>query len=181
MQEWQRGLPLLGFEPWRPAQTAYELHISHWKGELPQLNVGVHWTYGHSAVGVFGQFLYQGKPVFGFKSTAEGNPLGRYERNVYIDTHNSVYGDGYWRESGILTHNPSGAFCHSFVPQKPFPGYPRRRCARQRPATNTASPSWAPGSCRSSRSRCPASTSGRARRTRCRRRSPPSVCGTRRC
>ena len=124
LQSWQRGLPLLGFKPWRPGQTAYELHVSHWSGDLPQLTVGVHWTYGHSAIGVFGQFLYQGKPVYGFKSTAEGNPLGRYERNVYIDTHNSVYGDGFWRESGILTHNPSGTFCHSFVPQKPFPGYP---------------------------------------------------------
>ena len=124
LQSWQRGLPLLGFKPWRPGQTAYELHVSHWSGDLPALTVGVHWTYGHSAVGVFGQFLYEGKPVYGFKSTAEGNPLGRYERNVYIDTHNSVYGDGFWRESGILTHNPSGTFCHSFVPQKPFPGYP---------------------------------------------------------
>jgi hypothetical protein len=124
VQLWQRGLPLLGFKPWRPAQTAYELHISHWSGELPQLTVGVHWTYGHSAIGVFGQFLYQGKPVYGFKTTADGNPLGRYERNVYIDTHNSAYGDGYWRESGILTHNANGTFCHSFVPQKPFPGYP---------------------------------------------------------
>jgi hypothetical protein len=124
LQSWQRGLPLLGFKPWRPAQTAYELHLSHWSGALPQLTVGVHWTYGHSAIGVFGQFLYQDKPVFGFKSTAAGNPLGRYERNVYIDTHNSAYGDGYWRESGILTHNPTGSFCHSFVPQKPFRGYP---------------------------------------------------------
>ena len=96
----------------------------HWSGALPQLTVGVHWTYGKSAIGVFGQFLYQDKPVYGFRSTAEGNPLGRYERNVYIDTHNSAYGDGWWRESGILTHNASGTFCHSFVPQKPFPGYP---------------------------------------------------------
>jgi hypothetical protein len=124
LQNWQRGQALLGFKPFLPVHTAYELHVSHWSGALPQLTVGVHWTYGHSAIGVFGQFLYQGKPVFGFKSTAEGNPLGRYERNVYIDTHNSVYGDGYWRESGILTHNPLGVFCHSFVPQKPFPGYP---------------------------------------------------------
>jgi len=124
LQTWQRGLPLLGFKPWRPAQSAYETHVSHWSGELPALAVGVHWTYGHSAIGVFGQFLYAGKPVFGFKSTAEGNPLGRYERNVYIDTHNSAYGTGWWRESGILTHNPTGTFCHSFVPQKPFPGYP---------------------------------------------------------
>ena len=124
LQSWQRALPLLGFKPWTPAQQATETHISHWSGDLPQLTPGVHWTYGHSAIGVFGQVLYQGKPVFGFRSTADGNPLGRYERNVYIDTHNSVYGDGFWRESGILTHNPTGTFCHSFVPQKPFPGYP---------------------------------------------------------
>jgi hypothetical protein len=124
LQSWQRGLPLLGFKPWTAAQSAYEVHVSHWSGPLPALTVGVHWTYGHSAIGVFGQFLYQDKPVYGFKSTAAGNPLGRYERNVYIDTHNSAYGDGFWRESGILTHNPTGTFCHSFVPQKPFPGYP---------------------------------------------------------
>jgi len=126
IQSFQRALPLLGFKPWNARQTAFELHVSHWSGDLPGLSVGVHYTYDHSAIGVFGQFLYQGKPVYGFKSTAEGNPLGRYERNVYIDTHNSVYGSGYWRESGILTHNPTGAFCHSFVPQKPFPGYPSK-------------------------------------------------------
>ena len=124
LQAWQRGLPLLGFRPWRPAQTAWELHVSHWTGDLPILNVAVHRTYGGSAVGVFGQFLYRGVPVYGFHSTADGNPLGRYERNVYIDTHDSAYGPGWRRESGILTHNPTGAFCHSFVPQRPFPGYP---------------------------------------------------------
>src|SRR5262249_55989066 len=48
----------------------------------------------------------------------------RYGRNVYIDTFNSVYGTGWRRESGILAHKPIGTFCHSFVPQKPFPGYP---------------------------------------------------------
>jgi hypothetical protein len=126
LQSWVRGQPLLGFKPFLPVHTASELHVSHWSGELPALTVGVHWTYDHSAIGVFGQFLYMNKPVYGFKSTAEGNPLGRYERNVYIDTHNSVYGDGWWRESGILTHNPTGSFCHSFVPQKPFPGYPSK-------------------------------------------------------
>jgi hypothetical protein len=124
LQSWQRALPLLGFKPWNASQTAFELHVSHWTGALPELTVAVHWTYGHSAIGVFGQFLYRDAPVHGFKSTAQGNPLGRYERNVFIDTHNSVYGSGFRRESGILTHNPSGTFCHSFVPQKPFPGYP---------------------------------------------------------
>ena len=54
----------------------------------------------------------------------DGNPHDRYGRNVYIDTYNSAYGPGWRRESGILAHRPTGTFCHSFVPQKPFPGYP---------------------------------------------------------
>jgi hypothetical protein len=127
LQSWQRALPLLGFAPFRPGQRLWEMHVSHWTGDLPVLTVAVHWTYGHSAIGVFGQLLYQGVPVHGFHSTREGNPLGRYERNVFIDTHNSVYGKGWKRESGILTHNPNGTFCHSFVPQKPFPGYPSKK------------------------------------------------------
>jgi hypothetical protein len=131
LQSWQRNLPLLGFAPWTDAQRAYELHVSHWSGALPQLQVGVHWTYGGSAVGVFGRLTYDDQPVYGFRSTAAGNPLGRYERNAYIDTFNSPYGPGWARESGILTHNPTGTFCHSFVPQKPFPGYPDQN---QRPA-----------------------------------------------
>ncbi len=127
LQSWQRALPLLGFAPFRPGQRAWELHVSHWTGELPVLTAAVHWTYGHSAIGVFGQVVYQGNPVHGFHSTRQGNPLGRYERNVFIDTFDSAYGPGWKRESGILTHNPNGTFCHSFVPQKPFPGYPSRK------------------------------------------------------
>jgi len=35
-----------------------------------------------------------------------------------------VYGAGWKRESGILTHKGTGTFCHSFVPLRPFAGYP---------------------------------------------------------
>jgi len=124
IQSWQRRLPLLGFDPWKPEQTAVELHVSHWSGDLPKFEVYTHWTYGGSWQGLFGRLTYAGNPVHGFRSTAEGNPLERYSRNVYIDTFNSAYGAGWRRESGILTHRPTGTFCHSFVPQKPFPGYP---------------------------------------------------------
>jgi hypothetical protein len=127
IQSWQRALPLLGFAPFKPGQRVWEMQISHWTGDLPVLEVAVHWTYGHSAIGVFGRLTYDGVPVHGFHSTKEGNPLGRYERNVFIDTHNSAYGKGWKRESGILTHNPNGGFCHSFVRQKPFPGYPSKK------------------------------------------------------
>ena len=124
LQSWQRSLPLLGFDPWLPSQTQYELHLSHWSGELPKLEVYAHWTYGGEWQGLFGRLTYLGNPVHGFGSTGDGNPRDRYGRNVYIDTFNSVYGAGWRRESGILVHKPTGTFCHSFVPQKPFPGYP---------------------------------------------------------
>ena len=73
---------------------------------------------------MFGKLTYNGEPVHGISSTATGNPNDRYGRNMYIDTFNSAYGPGWKRESGILVHTPGGSFCHSFVPQKPFPGYP---------------------------------------------------------
>jgi hypothetical protein len=124
LQSWQRGLPLLGFEAWKPEQLAYETHVSHWSGPLPQLELYAHWTYGGQFQGVFGRLTYLGEPVHGFGSTSTGNPRDRYGRNVYIDTFNSVYGAGWRRESGILLHSPFGTFCHSFVPQRPFAGYP---------------------------------------------------------
>jgi len=124
LQSWQRGLPLLGFDAWKPAQTAFELHLSHWTGDLPKLEVYAHWTYGGQWQGLFGKLTYLDNPVHGFGSTGDGNPMDRYGRNVYIDTFNSAYGAGWRRESGILAHKPTGTFCHSFVPQKPFPGYP---------------------------------------------------------
>jgi hypothetical protein len=124
LQSWQQNLPLLGFAPWNAAQSAHELEVSHWSGPLAQLTVAEHWTYGDTAIGLFGQVTYNGQPVHGFHATVEGNPNDRYERNVYIDTDNSAYGPGWARESGILLHTPNGTFCHSFVPQKPFPGYP---------------------------------------------------------
>ena len=124
IQRWQRALPLLGFDPWKPSQTAFELHLSHWTGELSKIEVHSHWTYGGQWQGLFGRFTYLGQPIFGFGSTGEGNPFDRYGRNVYIDTFNSAYGSGWKRESGILVHKGTGTFCHSFVPQKPFPDYP---------------------------------------------------------
>jgi len=124
VQAWQRNLPLLGFDAWRPEQLAVETHVSHWSGPLPELELYAHWTYGGQFQGVFGRLTYLGQPVHGFGSTSTGNPRDRYGRNVYIDTLDSAYGPGWRRESGILLHTPNGTFCHSFVPQKPFPGYP---------------------------------------------------------
>jgi hypothetical protein len=125
LQSWQRRLPLLGFDPWLPLQSSFELHVSHWSTELPVLEAFVNWTYAFQWQGVFGRVSYLGQPVFGFSSSGEGNPRDRFSRNVYIDTLNSAYGAGWKRESGILTHKGTGTFCHSFIAgQKPFAGYP---------------------------------------------------------
>ena len=124
VQSWQRLLPLLGFDAWKAEQLAVETHVSHWSGPLPELELYAHWTYGGQFQGVFGRLTYLGQPVHGFSSTSTGNPRDRYGRNVFLDTLNSAYGRGWKRESGILLHTPNGTFCHSFVPQRPFPGYP---------------------------------------------------------
>jgi hypothetical protein len=124
VQSWQRRLPLLGFDPWLPVQSSFDLLVSHWRGELPVLEAYVHWTYGGRWQGIFGRLTYLGQPVYGFGANAKGVPKDRYGRNVYIDTLNSAYGPGWKREAGILTHKATGTFCHSFVPQRPFPSYP---------------------------------------------------------
>jgi hypothetical protein len=124
VQAWQRRLPLLGFDPWLPAQSSWELHLSHFSGELPKLEVYANWTYNGRWQGLFGRYSYLGQPIFGFGANAKGVPKDKYGRNLYIDTFNSAYGPGWKRESGILTHRGTGTFCHSFVPQKPFAGYP---------------------------------------------------------
>jgi hypothetical protein len=124
VQAWQRRLPLLGFDPWLEAQSSWELHLSHFSGELPKLEVYANWTYNGRWQGLFGRYSYLGQPIFGFGANAKGVPKDKYGRNLYIDTYNSAYGPGWKRESGILTHKGTGTFCHSFVPQKPFAGYP---------------------------------------------------------
>jgi hypothetical protein len=124
VQAWQRRLPLLGFEPWLPHQSNWELHVAHFSGELPKLEVFPNWTYGGRWHGLFGRYSYLGQPIFGFGANAKGVPKDKYGRNLYIDTLNSPYGPGWRRESGILTHRGTGTFCHSFVPQRPFTGYP---------------------------------------------------------
>ena len=124
IQAWQRRLPLLGFDPWLPQHTNWELHVAHWSGTLPVLEAHPNWTYDGRWQGVFGRYSYLGAPVFGLSSNTKGVPKDKYGRNLYIDTLNSEYGSGWKRESGILTHKGTGTFCHSFVPQRPFSGYP---------------------------------------------------------
>ena len=51
LQSWRRLAPMRGVAPFRPEQNAYELHVSHWSGPLPVLEVSPNWTYGGDTAG----------------------------------------------------------------------------------------------------------------------------------
>ena len=112
LQSWQRALPNYGL-PASGKSAVWELRLSHWRGETAQLTVNLNWaykTYHH----IFGSFTYLGKPVHGYKSTPGGNPLDTFGRNLYLDTFNSAYGQGWKRENSFLMHKGTGKFCYGF-------------------------------------------------------------------
>ena len=123
LQSWQRKLPMRGFDPWTDAQKAFELHLSHWSGDLPVLEIHQHWTYGGSLQGFFGRLVYQDQPVYGTRSPS-AKVADPWARNIYIDAFNSDYGSGWRHDTAINTHPPSGGFCYTFVHQAPPAGYP---------------------------------------------------------
>ena len=144
MQSWQRLLPMRGFAPLRPQQAAFGFNLSHWSGPLAQLDVSQNWTYDGTWTGLFGHLTYGGAPVFGFKTPSSTRRGDGYARYVYIDTHDSVYGPGWNHDAAKVLHLRNGAFCYSFVPQVPPPGYPDRTRGRPATATSSASRCWVP-------------------------------------
>ena len=123
LQRWQRLLPMRGIPPFRPGQAAYELHVSHWSGPLPELEVSQNWTYGGRWQGLFGRLTYLGRPAYGFR-TPSSIRRDAYGRFFYIDTYDSAFGPGWRHDAGKVAHSRNGAFCYSFVPQWTPPGYP---------------------------------------------------------
>ena len=119
LQSWQRMLPNYGVAP-NATQAVWELRLSHWTGPLPELTVNTNWAY-HKYDHLFGTFLYNGAPVHGFRSTAGGNPLDTFGRNLYVDTFNSAYGSGWKRENSFLMHKGTGTFCYGFYPHGSHP------------------------------------------------------------
>jgi hypothetical protein len=119
VQEWQRKLPDYGVRG-PLADDAWEVHLSHWTGALPVLTIYTDWAW-HQWNHLYGTFTYDGQPVFGLSSTSSGQPLDSFGRNVYLDTFNSVYGNGWMRENSFLTHKGDGVFCYSV---NPHPGHP---------------------------------------------------------
>ncbi len=114
IQSWQRMLPNYGLVP-SAKQAVWELRLSHWTGPLAVLTVHTNWAY-RQFDHLFGTFTYDGSAVHGFASTAQGNPLDRFGRNLYVDTFDSAYGTGWRRENSFLMHKGSGDFCYGFYP-----------------------------------------------------------------
>lgn len=114
LQKWPRMLPPYGFRP-TGAESAVEMHLSHWSGALPEFVVKQDWVY-RDYDHLYGWLRYKGKGVYGFKAGTWGAPLDSWGRNVYVDTYNSAYGRGWRRENAFLTHTGTGAFCYGFYP-----------------------------------------------------------------
>ena len=87
-----------GFAPFKKEHTDVELHVSHWTGALPVLEVWPNWTYGGDLQGFFGRLTYDGSRSTEPDRRRRRSPI-RFARNVYIDTLNSVYGRGWKRDS----------------------------------------------------------------------------------
>lgn len=113
VQAWQRGLPNYGV-PVSPARAAWELRLSHWRGELPKLTVKLDWAYSLRLDHMYGTYTYLGHPIFGFGTTATGVPTDTFGRLLWVDTYNSAYGRGWKRENSFVFQNPYGNFCYSF-------------------------------------------------------------------
>jgi hypothetical protein len=114
VQEWRVDLPDLGFLPWTYRQRSLSLHVSHWTGAVASLEVHTDWVYSRRFHEVFGQAIYRGRPLHGFRSSHYGAPLDGFSRLIYLDTLDSRYGAGWRRENAFLPHGPNGVFCHGF-------------------------------------------------------------------
>jgi hypothetical protein len=128
LQAWQPKLPHRGYPPYKAGQRDWELDVSHWTGELAQLEVHADWAF-KSAHDLFGRLTYHGAAVHGFHTAkGTGAPADRYGRSLYIDTLDSAYGPGWKRETSIVFRNPTGVFCYSFWPTHDvsLPGHPAR-------------------------------------------------------
>ena len=139
-QQWPQPLPDLGFTPWLSTQRQQWLELSHWSGPVAALETGMHWVYDGRFQSIFGRLTYDGQPVYGFGTTQHGAPTDGYGRLIYLDTYDSVYGQGWRRENSFVAHNPTGVFCYGFYPFDPTQGgyhYPPGQIGKRGPGIGT--------------------------------------------
>jgi hypothetical protein len=125
LQSWRRSQANFGLPPWKPGHGARELRLSHWRGPVARLDVWLDWSYGGRWHHLFGRLTYRGRPVHGYSTTPNGQPLDGYGRVLYLDTFDSAYGRGWRRENGFVARRPDGSFCYGFVPHRASSGEAR--------------------------------------------------------
>ena len=151
-------------------QAVWELRLSHWSGALPELTVNLNWAY-RKYHHIFGSFTYLGQARPRLQVDPGGDPLDTFGRNLYLDTFDSAYGEGWKRENSFLMHKGTGKFCYGFYSHGARPvGSGRRATARRSSApasrrTSTGSRTRSARTTRSSTCSC----------TRCRRSSSPAT------
>jgi hypothetical protein len=118
LQRWQRSQANFGLAPWKPGHGAWELRLSHWRGPAARLEVWLDWSYGGRWHHLFGRLTYLDRPVHGYATTKEGDPIDSHGRVLNLDTFDSPYGPGWRRENGFVAKRPDGTFCYGFVPHK---------------------------------------------------------------
>jgi hypothetical protein len=137
-QSWPQPLPNLGYTPWLSGLRANWLEVSHWAGDLAQLEVQTSWVYGGRFEQVFGRMTYGGSPVYGYGTTRFGAPTDGFGVLIYLDTFNSIYGSGWRRENSFVPHNPTGVWCYGFYPFDPTTGgykHPPGQTVKRGPGT----------------------------------------------
>ena len=73
--------------------------------------------------GLFGRFTYRGSArCTASARRASVRPPTASAVSIYLDTYNSVYGQGWRRENSFVSHNPTGVFCYGFYPFDPTKG-----------------------------------------------------------
>lgn len=129
LQRWRRSQANYGLPPWKKGHGDLELRLSHWTGPVAVLEAWTDWYYNGRWHHLFGRLTYRGRPVHGFATTPNGEPLDSYGRVLYLDVLDSALGPGWRRENGFVARRPTGAFCYGFVPHTAPTG-------ERRPAAN---------------------------------------------
>ena len=124
LQQWSRLWRNYGGD-----RAPAELYISHWRGNVGELQIQTDYSYHGKHQHLWGTFTFHHKPVFGTKWTIKGVPTDKQGRNVYVDY---LKGPVWRRVNSFLTHPPTAGFCYTFAnhpassPGLERPGHGRR-------------------------------------------------------
>lgn len=112
LQSWRREVKNYG-----GVAGPVDLRVSHFRGDLAYLWIRTDWSWNGRFRHMYGQFVYQGKPVVAVAFRPNGYVLDGIGRNIAIDSWNSDYGRGWRRVNAFLSHKPNGQFCFGFSPK----------------------------------------------------------------